>query len=389
MKKLLVFRLCVTELLRNKQKTFLTMLGIIVGIAAVIAILALGIGLENRTVHHITGNEDGKVRLVVNFIPHDESLYDQNVDFFTEQDQLLLESVVGTGNVILREIKDDIFYHQVSFKDNIINDQPVILEDKDVQVEYGRSITSYDNDLKNRVVIIPEKLGENIFSDVENALNRTIEIDSSLFKIIGVSNAVDAVVLPLLTYEQLYPTDDNISYMEILVDAESDLETMSNNLVTRLTTDGFRAQEGKYDITDTSQIASGIGVVMKGVTLFIVLVASIALFISGIGVMNMIYTSVEERKKEIGIKRALGATKRNIRNEFLLEGIIITFTGGIIGYILGMIIATIISSVLGFTVYPDFLTIVISISISLVVGILSSIFPAIRASNKNTIDILR
>ncbi|MDZ4907422.1 ABC transporter permease, partial [Clostridium perfringens] len=101
--------------------------------------------------------------------------------------------------------------------------------------------------------------------------------------------------------------------------------------------------EGKCQITDTSGIVKLLGGVLNTITMFIASVAGISLFIAGIGLMNMMYTSVSERTREIGIKRALGARKKDIRREFLIEGIVITIMGGIIGYILGIILANIIS----------------------------------------------
>ena len=134
---------------------------------------------------------------------------------------------------------------------------------------------------------------------------------------------------------------------------------------------------------------SMLGSILNTITIFISLVAGISLFIAGIGIMNMSYTLVSERTLEIGIKRAIGAQKSDIKKEFLLEGILISVTGGLIGYILSIVIANIISTFMGMIITPNLFTASIAIIISALVGIFSSILPASKASNANTIDILK
>ncbi|HAK43023.1 MAG TPA: hypothetical protein DCM59_10400 [Clostridium sp.] len=131
------------------------------------------------------------------------------------------------------------------------------------------------------------------------------------------------------------------------------------------------------------------GSVLNTLTLFIAGVAAISLFIAGIGVMNMVYTSVSERTLEIGIKRSIGARRKDIKREFLVEGIVITVTGGVIGYVLGIIIANIISYFMHMVIIPNLFTASVAIGISIVIGIVSSIIPANKAASANTIDILK
>lgn len=147
--------------------------------------------------------------------------------------------------------------------------------------------------------------------------------------------------------------------------------------------------EGKYEIIDTSGIVNLLGGVLNTITTFIASVAGISLFIASIGLMNMMYTAVSERTKEIGIKRALGARKRDIKREFLIEGILITIVGGIIGYILGIIVANIISVFLKLVITPNLFTGLLAVVISIVIGLASSFIPARKAANANTIDILK
>ena len=140
---------------------------------------------------------------------------------------------------------------------------------------------------------------------------------------------------------------------------------------------------------DTSELMKGIGDVLSTITYFISAVAGISLFIAGVGVMNMMYISVSERTKEIGIRRALGATKGNIQLQFLVEGILITTLGGVIGYIFGIGIAKMVSLLLPFDALVDWPTALISVIVSVTIGVVFAFFPAKSAANKNIIDILR
>ena len=177
--------------------------------------------------------------------------------------------------------------------------------------------------------------------------------------------------------------------LKITLKNDSDVKASIKEIENTLNSiDGNRVK-GKYEIIDTSGIVNLLGGVLNTITMFIASVAGISLFIAGIGLMNMMYTSVSERIREIGIKRALGARKKDIRREFLIEGIVITMVGGLVGYILGMIIANIISMYFKLVITPSLFTSLLAIGISIVIGLASSFIPARKAANSNTVDILK
>jgi putative ABC transport system permease protein len=146
---------------------------------------------------------------------------------------------------------------------------------------------------------------------------------------------------------------------------------------------------GNYEVYDTAALTDGIGQVLSTITYFISAVAGISLFIAGVGVMNMMYISVSERTKEIGIRRALGATRNAIRLQFLLEGITLTLIGGIIGYIVGMILAYVIGNAVSIPVSVDLFTVLLAVGVSSGIGLIFSVMPASEAAKKDLIDILR
>ena len=197
------------------------------------------------------------------------------------------------------------------------------------------------------------------------------------------------VRIPKETYDKYFSSIKKVEGLKITLKNDSDVKASIKEIENTLNSIEGNRIKGKYEIIDTSGIVNLLGGVLNTITMFIASVAGISLFIAGIGLMNMMYTSVSERTREIGIKRALGARKRDIRREFLIEGIVITMVGGIVGYTLGMIIANIISMYFKLVITPNLFTSLLAIGISIVIGLASSFIPARKAANANTVDILK
>lgn len=162
-----------------------------------------------------------------------------------------------------------------------------------------------------------------------------------------------------------------------------------DKVLKQLNVNGESRLQGEYQSYDPSAEIKQLGSMLDQMTLFIGAVAAISLFIAGVGVMNMMYISVSERTKEIGIRRALGANAKSIKQQFLFEGIVLTLSGGVIGYVLGILIAFAASFALPFSVRPDLMTVFISIGTSTLIGICFSYLPASAAAKKELIDILK
>ena len=196
--------------------------------------------------------------------------------------------------------------------------------------------------------------------------------------------------IPKKAYEYYLIKGDEASY-SIVVTMKKGIrpDEVTNKVLDKLKKSGSMRQQGSYRSFDTAILSKGIGKVLSTITYFITAVAGISLFIAGVGVMNMMYISVSERTKEIGIRRALGATQRSIMIQFLIEGVLLTFTGGVIGYIIGMILAYGIGSLMKIHVTVDLFTIVVAVGVSTLIGLIFSVMPAREAAKKDLIDILR
>ncbi len=258
------------------------------------------------------------------------------------------------------------------------------------------------------MAIINEEFAKDLYGTPENALNRGVLISGQNYAIVGVYSGTEMsdeeaqmasmfgemssyqVQIPKKAYEYYLIKGDDASY-SILVTMKKGTrpDEVTNKVLDKLKKSGSMRQQGSYRSFDTAILSKGIGKVLSTITYFITAVAGISLFIAGVGVMNMMYISVSERTKEIGIRRALGATQRSIMIQFLIEGVLLTFTGGVIGYFIGMILAYGIGSLMKIHVTVDLFTIVVAVGVSTLIGLIFSVMPAREAAKKDLIDILR
>ncbi len=253
------------------------------------------------------------------------------------------------------------------------------------------------------MVIIRQDIAEKMYGSAENAIGKGIDINGVKFYIKGVAPPLKPqiisfslgfekeIMLPKSAYQFYFEKNKKEAVTELTVFVKTDysVKAVSDDLIEYLDKNGNNRQIGTYGVLDMSQMMQAIGNVINSLTYFISAIAGISLLIAGVGVMNMMYISVSERTKEIGIRRAMGATKESIQMQFLLEGILVTFSGGIIGYLFGILVATLISKLLPFGIYIDIPTILMTVVVSILIGVVFSVMPAKAAAKKDVIDILR
>ncbi|GAA0085791.1 ABC transporter permease [Clostridium sp. CTA-7] len=399
--RVLVFA-ALRNLNRNKKRSILTMLGIIIGIAAVITIVALGEGYKNKTIKEFTGETDGAVVLMATFNPKTFNEDISTMEFFKNKHKTEVEALDSVKSVELQYSNNSFGeFIQCEIRGKNINALAKAVEETDKSEElWGRNLTSNDNMLKKRVILIAEQTLKNSFDKPEELVGGIATINGMAFEIVGIKKAPPEdeisffdmggdIRVPKETYNKYFAGSKKVESLKITLKEGADVKASIKEIENTLNSIEGNRVEGKYEITDTSGIVKLLGGVLNTITMFIASVAGISLFIAGIGLMNMMYTSVSERIREIGIKRALGARKKDIRREFLIEGIVITIMGGIIGYILGIILANIISMYFKLVITPSLFTGLLAIGISIVIGLASSFIPARKAANANTVDILK
>jgi putative ABC transport system permease protein len=248
-------------------------------------------------------------------------------------------------------------------------------------------------------VTIDSSLAKDLFGTAKSAVGRGFTLDNQVFTIVGVfpsgmeetmfSMGSTKIQIPRQTYVHFFGNERYTSSVVLTLADGSQLNKVADKAIKKLQDAGAMRQQGEYQVSNMAMMTDGISEVLSSITLFISAVAGISLFIAGVGVMNMMYISVSERTKEIGIRRALGATRGAIRLQFLLEGMTLTLVGGIIGYLLGMIVAYAIGNVMDISVSVDLFTVCLAVGVSSGIGLVFSVMPASEAAKKDLIDILR
>ncbi|MDU5215597.1 MAG: ABC transporter permease [Finegoldia magna] len=389
------------DIIKNKKRSLLTMLGIIIGIAAVITIIAIGRGFQDYVVDSLMGGEGKELSVAFYFQPENPTnSVGSNASVFTEKNIRDISQITDVLKVESdpEKFQNDMVNVSMQKNDGKIESafaKPV--EETESKIVRGRAITKLDGDTNQKVAVITQKLADEIFED-EDPLDKTVLVKNDYYVIVGVkeNNAAtnlfsfgNDVDIPKGTLESRKPKNNNsISMINVILKNGTKVQDKAKEIQEYLEKNGPLKAAGSYNFVDIAQQIEGISNVLGSVTIFISLIAAISLLIAGIGMMNMMYISVAERIKEIGIRRAIGAKKKEILYQFMLEGIIVTVIGGIIGYIIGMIAAFIASKFLPFPIKLELMPVLISLGISLGIGIVFTYSPANTAANKNVIDII-
>lgn len=401
MNPLVFFKGSWNSLWKNKKRSFLTMIGIVIGIAAVSTIMSIGRGFENYVVQSLNPDEGELLTVDIQFSADDmEWMFETNDPFFSDIDLQMVENIPGVHKAEVEE--DDMDFASVT---TMVEGEEtyldvVLTDDTGRSVIAGRSIDMLDNSNESRVVVIPFSLVEDRYETEADAVGRGISLSGQLYTIVGVYESdVDSsglfgdfmseeIELPTNSYQRYHNTETMNNNMVVTLEKGALPSDVADETVMLLEEEGTMRTLGNYEYLDMSALDDGISEVLGGITLFIASVAGISLFIAGIGVMNMMYISVSERTREIGIRRALGASQGSIRAQFVLEGVLMTSIGGVIGYLLGLLFSFIAAALLPFSVGVDLVTVLISLGVSSLVGLVFSYAPANAASKKEIIDII-
>lgn len=377
------------SLLSNKRRSILTMIGIVIGISSVITILSLGDGARLAMLKNLQANTNGQQTTEITFTPNSEGKvaggFSDNDLSYVRSNENVVKAVIHTadngvisttGTINGRNISPSVLLAKKAYRKSIIK---------------GKPISKQDLSIDNHVALISRSIAKKGYQTVGNALNSAIEINGVSYTIIGAIDGENKnydVVVPGYVFES---SNNSVSEntLKLTFSKGTNVSKATNTIVDNLNKKGSQHTAGSYEFIDTAALLKGISAVIKGITYFIVAVASISLFIAGIGVMNMMYISVSERTQEIGIRMAVGASQTQILWQFLIEAILLTISGGMIGYLFGLGIAMGISSFLPFKASVSLSTFLLAFGTSTIVGLIFGILPAKTASNKNLIDILR
>lgn len=401
MRKYILWRTAFRSIFKNKRRSFLTMFGIIIGIAAVITIVALGNGFKRNILAETTGADETGQTQYINIKYNDFENLIKEDSGISQTDKNMVANLPEVKEVTYYKATKKDSNPSVDFYDKntklTMTVEPT--EKTELSILTGRQLNLADNDGLNKVVVLDEVVAKQVFGSAEAALNKGFELNGQVFTVVGISantsgeigpqNYEPLAYFPKKTYTRYLGKKEDHSVLAIKFNMQTEDGTAMDKVLKQLNVNGESRLQGEYQSYDPSAEIKQLGSMLDQMTLFISAVAAISLFIAGVGVMNMMYISVSERTKEIGIRRALGANAKSIKQQFLFEGIVLTLSGGIIGYVLGILIAFAASFALPFSVRPDLMTVLISIGTSTLIGVCFSYLPASAAAKKELIDILK
>ncbi|MCS7201094.1 MAG: ABC transporter permease [Patescibacteria group bacterium] len=401
MKKNDLLRESISSLRSNKLRTFLTTLGIVIGVASVVAMLSLGEGskLSIKTSIESLGSNNlvifpGVIQPGRGFVSSGrgtaEILDKKDVDELRK-----IDDIVGVSPEIQRrfQVISDRGNNQNAFVLGIDYDFFMV---RNVEIDRGKMITEENVRSYYRGAILGPQIAKDLFNNVD-PLGKRIRINNINFRIIGITkpkgstgfiNYDDFILVPYTVMQKQLAGTEYFNAIAVKVISQDIMEKVRQEIEKRLM-ELHRVQEPNFTVFSQQDILNALTSVINVFTIFLSFIAGISLIVGGIGIMNMMLTTVTERIKEIGLRKSLGAKRKDILNQFLLESIIITFLGGIIGLLLGISLSLIIGNFTDITTVITLKTILLPLCFSVMVGIVFGYYPAKKASNFSPIDALR
>lgn len=378
------------SILKNKRRNIFTMIGIIIGIAAVITIMSLGNGFKKTAADEFSDSGAGKNSALISFMTSSGESAKNNP--FSQQDIGIVKQIDGVSDAKIKETEDQGYSAKMTNPQKK-GDISILKKDEVTRPEEGKGFDSEDNELRKKVVTVDDKIAKDVFN--KDAIGKTLYIDGQGFEVVGIVNDMmnpKAVSMPSQTFNQYMGNlQQDFPSLQLTIADNANKKEVANKVADKLNKNGSGMSDGSYTYNDTEEMMKGINKVFDGITYFVAAVAGISLFIAGIGVMNVMYISVTERTEEIAIRRAFGAKSRDIEVQFLVESVVLCVLGGLIGLILGILIASLVDAVT-----PDYIKSVVSISsvviavgVSMLIGIVFGWIPARAAAKKELIDIIK
>lgn len=385
-------RMSVSNIRQNRMRSFLTILGIMIGVTAVIALVTTISGVSSSISDSFSSMGAGTMTLSATGTDLQGGLTAENMEEISELDHV--EGVSPSVSLSVTAARDDAYESGVSVSGR--NDDCFVQEPD--TLSRGRAINSIDLDQSLRVCLISEELVETFFYG-DDPIGQELYLDGMRFTVVGVLAAdadssvssmfsgSNAVIVPYTTALKMNG-ETLVSSLTLYIDDANAAEIVESELETCLDAI-FDYEDDTYSIITMESIADTMESMLSMMSALLGGIASIALLVGGIGIMNMMLTSVTERTVEIGLKKAIGARPGQIQAQFLIESFLLSMVGGLAGVVLGIALSAILCQVLGTGFSLSYGAIALGVGFSAAVGVLFGWSPARKASRLNPIDALR
>lgn len=398
-----VMEVALISLSRNKMRSFLTMLGIIIGVGAVIAMMAVGNGAQQSIKDQIASLGTNVILIfpgstnqagVRTGMGTATSLTEEDIEAIKDHcpSVALVTPSLRTGSQVI--------YQELNWRTAIMGVNPEYFEIRSWPVESGHFFTEADVRNATKVCVVGQTIVENLFKGAD-PMGQIIRIRRLPFKIVGVLTAKgqsaqgtdqdDVIFAPSSTVQRKMMGQFFFGSIMASAISENHMEDAIRQI-----TEVLRVQhklqswdENDFTVRSQTEIANAAQSTSQVLTILLASIASISLIVGGIGIMNIMLVSVTERTKEIGIRMSVGATGGNILSQFLIEAIVLSLLGGLIGVLLGSLSSVLISHFAGWTTLVSPESVFLAFAFSAAVGIFFGFYPARKAAQLNPIEALR
>ncbi|MBU4360483.1 ABC transporter permease [Patescibacteria group bacterium] len=392
----------------NRNRTFLTVLGIVIGIAAVIVIMSVGAGAQSLILDQISSLGTDLVSIMPGYT--DESgppatVYGIQVTTLKEKDTEALSEIPEVeyiGSYV--EGITNVQYQNQNFDVKVIGVTSAYPDIESINFEQGGFFTTGDEDGISRVAVIGSQLAQDFFGQ-DDPIGKKIKVKKEIFKVIGViekrgsvgfENQDNIVVIPLGAAQKIIFGINHLHHIAMKVNSENSVPYVSEQAkdIMREQHDIDNPDKDDFTVYTTANFIKTLSNITNALKFFLSAIAAISLLVGGVGIMNIMLVAVNERTREIGLRKAIGATEKNIQNQFLIESIIVTLLGGVIGIILGAIISGGIAAIAAYLGYKcgfviTIPSILMGVIVSGLVGIIFGWYPSRKASRLEPVDALR
>lgn len=399
-----VIRVALRALARNKMRTILTMLGIIIGVGAVICTVAIGEGASQQVQQQIQSLGTNMIMLFAGSVnTSGVRMGSEATKTLTPDDAYAIlahvPNVVAVSPIAFASVQ--VVYGNQNWATRAYGASPEYTQIRNWPVVEGSSFSQRDVDVASDVCVIGNTIVTNLFGEGADPVGKTVRIQNLPFRVLGVletkgqsptgEDQDDVIIMPYTTVQKKI---SGISWVQLIMISASSQQAIPQveNGITALLRQRhhLRPDEGDdFIIRSPNEFAQAAAASSLVMTILLGAIASISLLVGGIGIMNIMLVSVTERTREIGVRMAVGATEEDVQRQFLSEAVVLSSLGGLVGIMLGVIGSAIISRILGWSTFVSPSSVVIAAMFSAGVGIFFGYYPARKAARMDPIEALR
>ncbi len=399
-----------SSLKTNKGRSFLTMLGVIIGVASVIMIMSVGAGAQSLILSQVETLGSDKIGILPGKAEEGEppaSVMGMVITSLTYEDAKAIKGEIPniTNIVAYNNVVDNVSWKSNSYHTNIKGCNSAYPEVEGGEVKTGRFFTAQEEQDLSRVAVLGSAVKKELFRQSQ-AIGQNIKIKNHIFSVIGVmekrgtvafQDYDDQILIPIRTMQRLISGAHHVNIIRANTANQEEMDITQKNieLLLRQRHNIKNPANDDFTVRSSEQAMNIVKTITDSLKYFLVAMAALSLLVGGIGIMNIMLVNINERTREIGLRKAVGANNASIISQFLTETVVLTLTGGIIGILIGAFFSFMVYLVIaqGLGYQWDFIvtipSILLGVGISMLIGMVFGSYPALKASKLSPVEALR